>query len=79
MEKDRGFQRAITGKVIQIIFVTVIWNILVLFFEINVREYRRDNQKWTIQRNWHHRVQKTKKHKTHYVLDTTMRKQTQIT
>ena len=27
--------------------------------QINVREYRRGNQKWTIQRNWQHRVHKT--------------------
>ena len=27
---------------------------------MNVREYRRDNQKRTIQRNWKHRVLKTK-------------------
>ena len=27
------------------------------------REYRRGNQKWTIQRNWQHRVHKTKKDK----------------
>ena len=26
--------------------------------QINVREYRRGNQKWTIQRNWQHRVHK---------------------
>ena len=40
-----------------------------------------ENKKWTIQRNWQHRVNKTKKNKntTHYVLDTTIRKQTQIT
>ena len=31
---------------------------------INVREYRKGNQKWTIQRNWQHRVHKTKKNKT---------------
>jgi hypothetical protein len=31
--------------------------------EINVREFRRGNQKWTIQRNWQHRVHKTKKTK----------------
>jgi len=31
---------------------------------INVREYRRGNQKRTIQRNWQHRVHKTKKNKT---------------
>ena len=33
-------------------------------FEINVREHRRGNQKRTIQRNWQHRVHKTKKNKT---------------
>ena len=27
-------------------------------YEINVREYRRGNQKWTIQRNWQHRLRK---------------------
>jgi len=31
---------------------------------INVREYRRDNQKWAIQRNWSNMVHKTKKNKT---------------
>ena len=31
---------------------------------INTREYRRGNQKWTIQRNWQHRVHKTKTNKT---------------
>ena len=48
---------------------------------INVREYRRGNQIWTIQRNWQHRVHKTKKKETlttQYVLDTTIRKQTQV-
>jgi len=30
---------------------------------INVREYRRDNHKWTIQRNRKNRVHKTKKNK----------------
>jgi len=29
-----------------------------------VREYRRDNQKWTIQRNWQYRSHKTKTNKT---------------
>ena len=39
--------------------------------KINVREYRCGNQKWTIQRNWQHRVHKTKKNKTNtqYALD----------
>ena len=32
--------------------------------QINVREYRRSNQKWTIQRNWQHSVHKTKTNKT---------------
>jgi hypothetical protein len=32
--------------------------------KINVREYRRGNQKWTIQRNWQHMTDKTKKNKT---------------
>jgi len=32
-------------------------------FEINVREYQRDNNKWTFQRNWQHRVHKTKTNK----------------
>ena len=27
--------------------------------QIHVREYRRGNQKWTIQRNWQHRIHKT--------------------
>jgi hypothetical protein len=27
--------------------------------QINVREYQRGNQKYTIQRNWQHRVYKT--------------------
>ena len=31
---------------------------------MNFREYRKGNQKWTIQRNWQHRVDKTKKNKT---------------
>ena len=37
------------------------------------------NQNWTIQRNWQHRVHKTTKNTTQYVLDTTMRNETQIT
>jgi hypothetical protein len=34
------------------------------FLLINVREYRSGNQEKTIQRNWQHRVHKTKKNKT---------------
>jgi len=42
------------------------------------------NQKWAIHRFWQHRVHKMKKNKiktqnNNYVLDTTKRKQTQIT
>jgi hypothetical protein len=33
-------------------------------YQINVREYRRDNKKWTIQRNRQHRVDRTKKQAT---------------
>ena len=36
---------------------------------LNVREFRRDNEKWTIQRNWQHNVHKTEKNTTQYVLD----------
>ena len=32
--------------------------------KLNVREYRRGNQKRIIQRNWQHRIHKTKKNKT---------------
>ena len=43
---------------------------------MNFREYRKGNQKWTIQRNWQHRVDKTKKkqnkNKAQNVLDTTI-------
>ena len=43
-----------------------------------------NKKKWIIQRNWQHRVHKTQdkqkqKNTTQYVLDTTMRKRTQIT
>jgi len=46
---------------------------------MNVREYRRGNTKWTIHGNWQHRGHNTKKNKTKYVLNTTIREQTQIT
>jgi hypothetical protein len=29
----------------------------------SIREYRRGNQKWKFQRNWQHRIHKTKKNK----------------
>ena len=41
-----------------------------------MREYRRVNQKWRIQRNWQHRVHNTKKKTTQNVLDTTTGKKT---
>jgi len=34
-----------------------------LYHMISVRKYRRSNQIWTIQRNWHHMVNKTNKKK----------------
>jgi len=36
----------------------------VVLDKINVREYRRVDKKWTIQRNWQHRIHKTSKSKT---------------
>jgi len=54
-----------------------------MFGSINVREYRRGNQQWTIHRNWQHigytRRRKTKENTTQYVLNTTIRKQTEMT
>ena len=51
-------------------------------YQINIRENRRGNQQWTIQRNWQHWVQMTpdedkqnKKYTTQYVLDNTMCKE----
>jgi hypothetical protein len=61
------------------------WNFIKIFIfetiEQNVKKYRRGNQQWTIQRNWQHTQDENKqnKHTTQYVLDTTMRKQTQVT
>ena len=52
---------------------------------INVRENRRGNQQWEIQRKWQHWVHKTQdevkqiKNATQHALDTTMSKQTEIT
>ena len=37
--------------------------ILTIVGQINVREYRRCNQQWTIQTNWQHMVHKTKTNK----------------
>ena len=34
------------------------------YYQINVREYRPGNQKWTIQRKWENMAHKTKKNKT---------------
>jgi hypothetical protein len=45
----------------------------------NVREHRRGNQKWKIQRNWQQDEENQNKNKTQYVLNITMHKQTQIT
>jgi hypothetical protein len=45
------------------IFCTLV-RCVIFIYKINVREYRRDNQKLIIQRNWKHRVHKTAKSKT---------------
>ena len=42
----------------------------------NARDNRRGNKKWTIQRNWQQDEDKQNKNTTQYVLDTTMRTQT---
>ena len=47
--------------------------------KVNVREYRMGNQRWSNQRNWQHRVHKTKTNQAntqHKVWDTTMYRQT---
>ena len=62
----------------------VILFVLLILVEIYAREYRRANQKWTIQRKCQHKSYKKtmKKNKnkntTQYVLDITMAKQAQI-
>jgi hypothetical protein len=33
--------------------------------KLNAGEYRRGNRKWTIKRNWQHRVHKDEEKKTH--------------
>jgi len=40
--------------------VSVLSFTILIIRRINLREYWRGNQKWTIQRNWQHRVHKTK-------------------
>ena len=52
---------------------------LIFLIIVYIIEHQRGNQQLTIQRKWQHRVHKTKKIKTQYALDTTMRKQTHIT
>ena len=42
--------------------------------QINVREYLRGNQKWTIQKNWQQDEEKQNKNTTQYVLDNTYMK-----
>jgi ferredoxin-like protein FixX len=49
-----------------------------VFLSINVREYRRDNQKYTIQRNWQHRRRKTKQKHNTIMCWTPLYEQTQI-
>jgi hypothetical protein len=49
------------------------------WFKINVREYRRDTPKWTLTTYGTQDEDKQSKNTTQYALDTTMRKQIQIT
>jgi hypothetical protein len=67
------------AKCVATLHVVYIWSGNQVFY-INVREYRKDNQIWTIQINWQHRVYKTKtnKTKTQHIMcwNTTIRKQT---
>ena len=46
---------------------------------INVREYRRDTQKWKLSTKGTQNEEKQNKNTTQYVLDSTIRKQTQKT
>jgi hypothetical protein len=53
-----------------------------IMYFIDVREYRRGNQKRTTQRNWQYKTNdedKQNQSTTQYVMDTIIRKQTQIT
>ena len=52
---------------------------MIFVFRQRTLENTEGKSKKAIQRKWQHRVHKTKKNKTQYVLDTTMGKQTQIT
>jgi len=63
-----------TLQIITIISKTTITIFIEFGLQINVGEYRRGNQKWTIQDE-----DKQNKNTTQYVLDTTIRKHTQIT
>ena len=45
---------------------------------INVKEYRRGNKKWTIQRNWQHWVRYTRRRKTKQKHSTTNTKNVDI-
>ena len=58
--------------------VSCIMYYTVMFYK-NVREYRRGNQKWRETGNIGYIIRKKTQSTTKYVLDTTMRKQTQIT
>ena len=51
------------------------WFYVYVLIKESHREYRRSNQKWTIQGNWQQDEEKQNRNTTHYVLDTTMRKQ----
>ena len=64
--QDLDFQRPMSGSfsMSNDLRCEVILFFLLILVEINVREYRKGNQKWTFQRNWQHKLSKTKKNKT---------------
>ena len=61
MSFDFPFVRLFGNFVITLISKFLRSDCKIQSFTINVSEYRRDNQKWIIQRNWQHRTHKTKK------------------
>ena len=74
------FCSTIWGEVI-VCFVEIIWVVdqhcLNIFYIVKKKTVENTNlasKKWTKQRNWQHRVNKTKKNTTQYVMDTTIYK-----
>jgi hypothetical protein len=53
-------------KTVHYLIIEFFYKWVKLSYKIKVREHRRGNQKWTVQRNWEHMVHKMKKNKTKY-------------